>query len=129
MTLDELRHGAGAAPSFVHGDTAQSSERAGRGPLTTRPCVCMGNGFFPNRPNAGAQLAVFSKRQYLPRPERGGGQVLFFEGPWPGLLERLWLAAPVFSAMPMNGHSGDPPADTSNSERKGDGKKNAWLRA
>jgi hypothetical protein len=84
MTLDELRHGAGAAPSFVHGDTAQSSERAGRGPLTTRPCVCMGNGFFPNRPNAGAQLAVFSKRQYLPRPERGGGQVLFFEGPWPG---------------------------------------------
>jgi hypothetical protein len=39
--------------------------------------------------------------------------VLFFQGPWPGLLERLWLAAPVFSAMPMNGHSGDPPADQS----------------
>jgi hypothetical protein len=34
----------------------------------------------------------------VPRPERGGGQVLFCCGPWPGLLERLWFVAPVFFA-------------------------------
>jgi protein phosphatase len=44
----------------------------------------MGLCFLPNRPNAGDEPAVFSKKQYLPRPERGGGQVLFFESPWPG---------------------------------------------
>jgi hypothetical protein len=33
----------------------------------------------------------------VPRPARGGGQVLFCWGPWPGLLERLWFVAPIFS--------------------------------
>jgi hypothetical protein len=36
------------------------------------------------RPPTTAQAAR-RQRQYLPRPERGGGQVLFCRGPWPGL--------------------------------------------
>lgn len=38
--------------------------------------------------------------QYLPRPERGGGRVLFFQGPWPGLLERPWYVAPFSFGRP-----------------------------
>ena len=55
-----------------------------------------------NRPNAGEQLAVFQQKQYLPRPERGGGRVLFCCGPWPGLLERLWFVAPIFLGLAMD---------------------------
>jgi hypothetical protein len=49
-------------------------------------------------------FAVLRREQCLPRPERGGGQVLFRRGPWPGLLERLWFVAPfLLRASPMIG--------------------------
>jgi hypothetical protein len=49
------------------------------------------------------KLAVFSKKQYLPRLERGGGRVLFLEGSWSGLLERLWFVAPFLFVEISNG--------------------------
>jgi hypothetical protein len=66
-----------------------------------------------NRPNAGEQPAVFPKKQCLPRPERGGGQVLFFGGSWPGLLERLCVRRSVsVGAPPMNSIKGKPSSIT-----------------
>ena len=46
------------------------------------------HGFLPSSKPAKrgpTSSRCFDKRQYLPRPERGGGQVLFCRGPWPGL--------------------------------------------
>ncbi len=44
---------------------------------------------------------MLRQRQYLPRPERGDGQVLFCRGPWPGLEERLCVVAPFHLGQPM----------------------------
>ena len=50
-----------------------------------------------NRPNVNRKVhKIQNGKQYRPRPERGGGQVLFPFGPWPGLLERLWFVAPFY---------------------------------
>src|SRR5688572_21952582 len=45
----------------------------------------MGSAFFRTGQTRANQLAVLRQKQYLPRPARGGGQVLFCRGPWPGL--------------------------------------------
>jgi hypothetical protein len=59
----------------------------------------MGN-CFQQTSQTWVRPTVFSKKQCLPRPERGGGQVLFFEGSWLGLLERLWFVAPFLFGAP-----------------------------
>src|SRR5262245_49873808 len=96
------RQCADAVLSFLdHGDANQSI--TGNSKPVNIPTM-REHGFLPspNRPNASHLSAVLRYRQYLPRPARGGGQVLFRRGPWPGVEERLWYVAP-FNLDPTTG--------------------------
>src|SRR5262249_28599591 len=76
-------------------ETDKSNERAAPGPLTTRPCVSMGFCFQQNGQRKPQGLRVQTEAvPATPRKGRRPGAVPF--GPWPGLLERLCVVAPVF---------------------------------
>src|SRR3954447_8813027 len=56
----------------------------------------MGSVFFHTGQTRVLRLAVLRQGQYLPRPERGDGQVLFCRGPWPGLEGAALVRRSVF---------------------------------
>jgi hypothetical protein len=85
MPSDELRQRVDARSHLFTGDHDQSIKRARPGPLTIRTMREHVSVFFRTGQTRATRLAVLRQRQYLPRPERGGGQVLFCRGPWPGL--------------------------------------------
>jgi hypothetical protein len=96
---DELRQRAEAAP--LRPRRPRPEHRAGRtrpadNPDHARAWFC----FQQTGQTRASRPAVLRQKQYLPRPARGGGQVLFCRGPWPGLLERLWTSLRLFRDRP-----------------------------